>query len=77
LLTAIGEAVRDREYPPDLGPLSVQAALMGDLVDHRASLGVDTVRMREVRALMAERIADGHGGQGFSSLFELLADDRP
>src|SRR5690606_23579554 len=27
LLKAIGEAVRDREYPPDLGPLSVQAAL--------------------------------------------------
>ncbi|GAA1468040.1 hypothetical protein [Nocardiopsis exhalans] len=48
LLKAIGEAVRDGEYPPDLGPLSVQSALMGDLVDHRKSQGVDTVRMREV-----------------------------
>jgi 3-hydroxyisobutyrate dehydrogenase-like beta-hydroxyacid dehydrogenase len=72
LLTAIGEAVRDGEYPPDLGPLSVQAALMGDLVDHRQSLGVDTVRMREVKELMEKRIADGHGDQGFSSLFALL-----
>ncbi|WP_067855633.1 NAD(P)-dependent oxidoreductase [Nocardia shimofusensis] len=76
LLTAIGEAVRDRTYPPDLGPLSVQAALMGDLVAHRESLGVDTLRMREVQGLMDKRIADGHGDQGFSSLFELLESDR-
>lgn len=72
LLKAIGEAVRDGEYPPDLGPLSVQSALMGDLVDHRKSQGVDTVRMREVQELMAKRVADGHGDQGFSSLIELL-----
>jgi len=74
LLTAIGQAVRDDEYPPDLGPLSVQAALMGDLVDHRRSLGVDTVRMREVKELMDQRVADGHGDQGFSSLFALLGN---
>lgn len=74
LLTAIGEAVRDGEYPPDLGPLSVQAALMGDLIDHRRSLGVDTVRMREVKKLMDQRVADGHGHEGFSSLFALLSD---
>ncbi|HLS79362.1 MAG TPA: NAD(P)-binding domain-containing protein [Nocardia sp.] len=72
LLAAIGEAVGDRAYPPDLGPLSVQSALMDDLVEHRESLGIDTVRMREVRALMTERVAAGHGDQGFSSLFELL-----
>src|SRR5690606_39305970 len=72
LLAALGEAVGDRAYPPDLGPLSVQSALMDDLVEHRESLGIDTVRMREVRALMTERVAAGHGDQGFSSLFELL-----
>ncbi|WP_040791836.1 NAD(P)-dependent oxidoreductase [Nocardia paucivorans] len=76
LLTAIGEAVRDRTYPPDLGPLSVQVALMGDLVEHRESLGVDTTRMREVWRLMEKRVADGHGDQGFSGLFELLENDR-
>jgi len=76
LLKAIGEAVRAGEYPPDLGPLSVQAALMDDLVDHRRSLGVDTVRMREVKELMDRRVADGHGHghEGFSSLFPLLED---
>jgi 3-hydroxyisobutyrate dehydrogenase-like beta-hydroxyacid dehydrogenase len=72
LLTAIGEAVRDETYPPDLGPLSVQSALMGDLVAHRRSLGVDTVRMDEVKALMERRVADGHGDEGFSSLFALI-----
>ncbi len=75
LLTAIGQAVRDGEYPPDLGPLSVQSALMGDLVEHRKSHGVDTVRMCEVKELMEQRVADGHGREGFSGLFELL-DNR-
>jgi 3-hydroxyisobutyrate dehydrogenase-like beta-hydroxyacid dehydrogenase len=72
LVTAIGEAVRDGEYPPDLGPLSVQSALMGDLVDHRRSLGVDTVRMDEVKRLMEERVAAGHGAEGFSGLYALI-----
>ncbi|RKS06561.1 3-hydroxyisobutyrate dehydrogenase-like beta-hydroxyacid dehydrogenase [Nocardiopsis sp. Huas11] len=76
LLTSIGEAVRDGDYPPDLGPLRVQAALMDDMIDHRESVGVEAVRMREVKDLMDRRIADGHGGQGFSSLFALLAKRR-
>lgn len=74
LLTAIAKAVATGEYPPDLGPLRVQAALMGDMIDHRQSVGVEAVRMREVKELMDRRIADGHGEQGFSSLFELLAE---
>jgi 3-hydroxyisobutyrate dehydrogenase-like beta-hydroxyacid dehydrogenase len=70
LLTSIGKAVESGEW--DLGPLNVQAALMDDLISHRESLGVEAVRMREVKALMDRRIAGGHGEQGFSSLFELL-----
>jgi 3-hydroxyisobutyrate dehydrogenase-like beta-hydroxyacid dehydrogenase len=73
LLTAIAKAVASGEYPPDLGPLRVQAALMEDMIDRRRSVGVEAVRMREVKELMDRRIADGHGEQGFSSLFELLA----
>jgi 3-hydroxyisobutyrate dehydrogenase-like beta-hydroxyacid dehydrogenase len=72
LLTSIGKAVQNGEYPPDLGPLNVQAALMDDLISHRESVGVEAVRMREVKQLMDRRIAAGHGDQGFSSLFELL-----
>ncbi len=74
LLTSFGKAVKSGEYGPDLGPLDVQAALMDDMIGHRESLGVESVRMREVRDLMDRRIADGHGDQGFSSLFELLAE---
>lgn len=74
LLQGIGKAVRDGAFPPDMGPLSVQAALMDDLIDHRRSLGVDTTRMREVKHLMDRRIADGHGDEGFSGLFPLLGD---
>ncbi|PRA79745.1 NAD(P)-dependent oxidoreductase [Microbacterium sp. MYb66] len=75
LVNAFGAAVTSGQYGPDLGPLSVQAALMDDLIDHRESLGVDTLRMREVKRLMDRRIADGHGDQGFSSLFELLGGE--
>ncbi|MFC5821770.1 NAD(P)-dependent oxidoreductase [Nonomuraea harbinensis] len=72
LLTSMGKAVKSGEYAPDLGPLNVQAALMDDLIDHRESLGVEAVRMKEVKELMDRRIAGGDGDQGFSSLFELL-----
>lgn len=76
LLRMIGEAVRDKDYPPDLGPLSVQVALMDDMLEHRESLGVDTVRMREVRRLMKQRVADGHGAQGFSSLIASIEEQQ-
>lgn len=72
LLTSFGKAVKSGEYGPDLGSLDVQAALMDDMISHRESIGVEAVRMREVKELMDRRIADGHGDQGFSSLFELL-----
>ncbi|MDR7129735.1 3-hydroxyisobutyrate dehydrogenase-like beta-hydroxyacid dehydrogenase [Algoriphagus sp. 4150] len=72
LLSPFAKAIKNAEYGPDLGPLHVQAALFDDLIGHRESQGVETVRMREVKHLMDRRIADGHGGQGFSSLFELL-----
>ncbi|MGP4019105.1 NAD(P)-dependent oxidoreductase [Saccharopolyspora sp. 5N708] len=73
LLTSFGKAVKSGAYGPDLGSLNVQAALMDDMISHRESIGVEAVRMREVKELMDRRIAGGHGEQGFSSLFELLA----
>ncbi|MHC0433588.1 NAD(P)-dependent oxidoreductase [Streptomyces sp. O3] len=72
LISSMGKAVQSGEYAPDLGSLNVQAALMDDMISHRESIGVEAVRMREVKELMDRRIAGGHGGQGFSSLFELL-----
>jgi len=72
LVNSFGAAVASGDYVPDLGSLNVQAALMDDLIAHRESVGIDTLRMREVKRLMDRRIADGHGDQGFSSLFELL-----
>lgn len=72
VVRAMGQAVRDGAYPPDLGPLSVQAPLMDDLVEHRRSLGVDDTRMTEVRKLMNARVAAGHGAEGLAGVFELL-----
>ncbi|NGN91183.1 NAD(P)-dependent oxidoreductase [Nocardioides sp. KC13] len=72
LLRMMAGAIKSGTYGPDLGSLDVQAALMDDLIGHRESTGVETVRMREVKSLMDRRIAQGHGDQGFSSMFELL-----
>ncbi|MBZ2198632.1 NAD(P)-dependent oxidoreductase [Occultella gossypii] len=77
LVNAFGTAISNGEYAPDLGSLNVQAALMDDLISHRESLGIEAVRMREVKMLMDRRIADGHGDQGLSSLFELLKASGP
>lgn len=74
LVTSFGQAVKSGEYGPDLGSHDVQSALMDDMIGHRESAGVEAVRMREVKELMDRRIADGHGDQGFSSLFELLTN---
>ncbi|MFD7076756.1 NAD(P)-dependent oxidoreductase [Nocardioides sp. NPDC059952] len=72
LLRMMAGAIKSGTYGPDLGSLDVQAALMDDLIGHRESAGVEAVRMREVKALMDRRIAQGHGDQGFSSMYELL-----
>lgn len=72
LLRMMAGAIKSKTYGPDLGSLDVQAALMDDLIGHRESTGVEAVRMREVKSLMDRRIAQGHGDQGFSSMYELL-----
>lgn len=72
LLKMMAGAIKSGAYGPDLGSLDVQAALMDDLIGHREAAGVEAVRMREVKSLMDRRIAQGHGDQGFSSMYELL-----
>ncbi len=70
LFPILAKAIDEASYPPDIGPLRVQAAMMGDLVDVRERRGIDAERLRHVTALMRRRLEAGHGGQGFSSLFE-------
>lgn len=71
-LPLLADAIDEETYSPDLGPLRTQAAIMGDLIDTREARGVDAERLRQIQALMACRIAGGHGEQGFSSLVEEL-----
>ena len=72
LLSLMVNEIKLGTYQPDLGPLQVQAAMFDDLINHRKSKNVETLRMQEIKNFMDRRIADGHGTQGFSSLFELL-----
>jgi 3-hydroxyisobutyrate dehydrogenase-like beta-hydroxyacid dehydrogenase len=76
LAKSFGSAIVNGEYEQDLGSLDVQAALMDDLISHREALGVDTLRMREAKRLMDRRIRDGHGHEGFSSVFELIREEH-
>ena len=71
-LGSLAEAIDDVTYPPDIGPLRTQAALMGDMIDTREARGVDAERLRHIHALMRPRIAAGHGEEGFASLIEQL-----
>src|SRR5690606_27705252 len=50
-----------RTYQPGLGTLQVQAAMFDDLINHRKSKNVETLRMQEINNLIDRRIADGHG----------------
>lgn len=70
LFPMLATAIDESSYPPDIGPLRVQAAMMGDLIDVRERRGVDAERLRHVAALMRRRLDAGHGDQGFASLFE-------
>lgn len=72
MLPMLAERIDDRTYPPDLGPLRTQAAIMGDLIDTREARGVDAELLRHIRALMNRRLAAGHGDEGFASLVEEL-----
>ncbi|MBG0823096.1 NAD(P)-dependent oxidoreductase [Planomonospora sp. ID91781] len=63
------------EYPPDLGSLRAQAALVDGMIGHREAVGVEAMRMRQAKEPMDRRIADGHGEQEISSLFELLPEE--
>ena len=76
LLSLMVNEIKLGTYQPDLGPLQVQAAMFNDLINHRKSKNVETLRMQEIKNLMDCRIADGHGSQGFSSLFELLGKQK-
>lgn len=72
VLPELAAVIDSRSYPPDLGPLRTQAALMGDLIDTREARDVDAERLRHIRALMNRRVAAGHGDEGFSGIVEEL-----
>ncbi|HEY8482675.1 MAG TPA: hypothetical protein VIL71_22880 [Spirillospora sp.] len=64
---------RDRAAPTGLSAAGSTGGRTRKGIGHRESRGVDASRMREVKRLMDRRITDGHGDEGFSSLFEALA----
>ncbi|QBI19609.1 hypothetical protein ER308_08635 [Egibacter rhizosphaerae] len=75
-LPELAREIDEAVYPPDLGPLRTQAALMGDLIENREARGVDAQGLRHVQPLMNRRVASGHGEDGFSSLIEEIRRDH-
>jgi len=76
LLTEFARAADAGDYPPVAGPLSTHAALMDDLIDAWRAREVDTGRLEYVKALIDQRVAEGRGAEGFSSLIEPINDGR-
>ncbi|MEU0804796.1 NAD(P)-binding domain-containing protein [Streptomyces sp. NPDC005970] len=79
LLPAIADQVADgidnRDYPGDLGNLAMEAAGVDHILEASETRGLDSEPLAAVRALMGRAIAQGHGGDGFASVIEVL--ERP
>lgn len=75
LMTAMARAVDDGHYPPDSGSLIVHQALMDDVIGTWESRNVDATRLKQVKALVDRRVAQGRGADGFSSLIEIITTE--
>ncbi|MER7787788.1 NAD(P)-binding domain-containing protein [Streptomyces sp. NPDC097640] len=74
LLPAMADQVADgidnRDYPGDLGNLTMEAAGVDHILETSEARGLDSGPLAAVRALMGRAIADGRGGDGFASVIE-------
>ncbi|WP_043487422.1 MULTISPECIES: NAD(P)-dependent oxidoreductase [Streptomyces] len=74
LLPAMADQVADgidnRNYPGDLGNLTMEAAGVDHILETSEARGLDSGPLAAVRALMGRAIADGRGGDGFASVIE-------
>jgi hypothetical protein len=74
LLEEFARAADEGDYPPAALPLRTHAPLMGDLIDGWQARGAPVDRLRDVRDLVDRRVAEGRGGEGFSSLIEAIRE---
>ncbi len=75
LLTEFARAADTGDYPAIAGHLSTHAALMDDLIETWQERDIDVERLKHVKALIDRRVAEGHGADGFSSLFEPIKEE--
>lgn len=76
LLEEFARAADEGDYPPVAGPLSTHAALMDDLIETRRARGVDVGRLGRVKSLIDQRVSEGCGAEGFSSVIEAIMLQR-
>jgi 3-hydroxyisobutyrate dehydrogenase-like beta-hydroxyacid dehydrogenase len=68
----LAQEIETQDYSSGVSPVDMNRHAVGNLVRTSRLKGVDADVHGPLRALLDRRVADGHGADSFSSLFELL-----
>ncbi|MFB4194053.1 NAD(P)-dependent oxidoreductase [Streptomyces carpaticus] len=72
LIAGAAEEIDARHYPGDLGDLAMESVGIGHIVEAGRARGLDTGVLDAVKALTDRAVTEGHGGDGFARVLELL-----
>ena len=71
-MSDLAQEVEAGDYTAGVSPVGMNRIAVGNLVRTSRLQGIDTEPHAALRALLDRRVADGHGADSISSLFELL-----
>lgn len=71
-MSDLAQEVESGNYTAGVSPVGMNRIAVGNLVRTSRLQGIDAEPYAALRALLDRRVADGHSGDSFSSLFELL-----
>jgi 3-hydroxyisobutyrate dehydrogenase-like beta-hydroxyacid dehydrogenase len=68
----LAQEIESQDYSTGVSPVGMNRVAVGNIVRTSRLHGVDADVHAPLRALLDRRVADGHGADSFSSLFELM-----
>ncbi|MBQ1047611.1 NAD(P)-dependent oxidoreductase [Micromonospora sp. C51] len=71
-MSDLAQEIESGDYRNGVSPVALNQVAVGNLVHVSNLQGIDAGPHAALRALLDRRVADGHGADSFSSLFELL-----
>lgn len=72
----LAQEIESGDYTTGVSPVGMNRIAVGNLIRTSRLQGIDAGVHAPLRALLDRRVADGHGADSFSSLFEILRE-RP